>query len=203
MKNAKIASLLLTMSFTLMLASCSEDAEKAAEVIKEKMEKKLVAAAGEGEVAMKLLRQQYADLKEQFVRVKTLKTGFERQAGEAKATAESQRKAGKEAEATINDRRAQMYTEKLDFLKTREGEAEAALREFAAVYEEQKANIELMQEEVEMYRTSAGIMDDSAIDSKISLRLESITGLKKSLQQKADRAKAIFDVGAVEKSFKP
>lgn len=203
MKTPKLPLQHLALAFTLMLTSCSEEAQKAGEVLKEKAEKKLVAAAGEAEVAMKLLRQQYADLKEQFVRIKTLKTGFERQAGEAKANAERQRKEGKEAEAAINDRRSQMYSEKLDFLKKREVEAEAALREFAAVYEEQKANIELMQEEVEMYRTSAGVMDDNAIDSKLSLRLESITGLKKTLQQKADRAKAIFDVGETEKSFKP
>ena len=188
---------------TFLMASCSENAQKAAEVMKEKVENKLVSAAGEAEVSMKLLRQQYADLKEQFIRIKTLKTSFERQASEAKANAEAQRNAGKGSVAEISDKRSKLYTEKLDFLNKRETEAEAALREFAVTYEEQKANLELMQEEVQIYRTSAGVLDSDAIDSKLSLRLESIEGLKKKLQQQVDRAKAIFDVGSIEKLFKP
>lgn len=192
---------ILCGSLAFCFSSCSEQVQKAVEVLKEKAEKKVVEAAGEAEVAMKLLRQQYADLKEQFVRIRTLRTGFERKAGEAQKNAERLRKEGKEPEAVIHEHRQQLYAEKLEFLKQRETQAESALREFAAAYEEQKANIELLQEETEVYRTSSGVAGEDEITGKLGQRRESIQKLSREIQQKADRAKAIFDVGEIEKSF--
>ena len=67
----------------VVLGGCDEKTKKAAEVLKEKAEDKFVKLAGEGEVALKLSQQQYADMKEKLVRIKTLKTNAERQMSEA------------------------------------------------------------------------------------------------------------------------
>jgi hypothetical protein len=45
------------------LSGCSEKTSVALSVMKDKAEQQLVQAAGEGEVAVELYRQQYADLK--------------------------------------------------------------------------------------------------------------------------------------------
>jgi hypothetical protein len=181
---------------------CSEKSSKAAEVLKEKMEDKLVAAAGEAEVSQKLLRQQYADLKEQFVKIKTMRGSFEREAAEAKANAERLRGEGKDEQARVSDRRAAMYAGKLEFLRQREMEAEAALREYAASYEEQKANLELLQEEINMYRATAGVTGNE-IDSKLEERSETIKQLERTMKNQAERAKAVLEVGDIERTFKP
>lgn len=201
MKTGKPFFAIAALLAFLAGVSCSEKSQKAMEALAEKMEDKLVEVAGEAEVSMKLMRQQYADLKEQFVRIKSLRNTFERYAEEAKQNAERLRREGKEDQAAINDRRSAMYADKIEFLKGREVEAEAALREYAATYEEQKANLEMLQEEIEMYRTSAGVQGNE-IDSKIGERQETIKNLERTLKKKADRARAIFDVGEIERTFK-
>lgn len=193
---------LIIVSACVVLGGCSEKAQKAAEVLKEKAEDKLVKVAGEGEVALKLSQQQYADLKEKLVRIKTLKTTAERQMNEAKANAERFRAAGKTDEAGLNDRRAAMYEKNLNFLKEREPQAEAGLREYSAVYEEQKQQIKLLKEEIEMYKASGSLNENLGVDSPVTKRADTIKDLMSKLQEKSDRAKALFDVGKVEETLK-
>ena len=186
----------------VVLGGCDEKTKKAAEVLKEKAEDKFVKLAGEGEVALKLSQQQYADMKEKLVRIKTLKTNAERQMSEAKANAERLRAAGKTDEAGLNDRRAEMYAKNLSFLKEREPLAEASLREYAAVYEEQKQQIKLLKEEVEMYKASGSLNENLGVDSPVAKRADTIKGLLSKLQEKSDRAKALFEVGKLEETLK-
>lgn len=200
--HAPFWNAIIAICALVVLGGCDEKTKKAAEVLKEKAEDKLVKLAGEGEVALKLSQQQYADLKEKLVRIKTLRTSAERQMNEAKANAERLRAAGKTDEAGLNERRAEMYEKNLNFLKEREPLAEASLREYSAVYEEQKQQIKLLKEEIEMYKASGSLNENLSVDSPAAKRADTIKSLMSKLQEKSDRAKALFDVGKLEETLK-
>ena len=201
-KTTKIVALISAVATAFILSACSEKSEKALEVIKEKAEDKLVKAAGEGEVALKLSQKQYADLKEKLVRIKTLKVNSERQMQEAKANADRLRKEGKEDQAALNDRRAEMYAKNLKFLTEREPAAEASLREYSALYEQQKEQIHMIKEEIATYKASGSLSDDLSVTSASSQRMETIKDLMGKLREQGDRAKALFEVGELEQTLK-
>jgi hypothetical protein len=56
----------------LLLGGCTEKTTVAMTVMRDRAESRLLVLAGEGEVAVELYRQQYADLKERLVRLKTI-----------------------------------------------------------------------------------------------------------------------------------
>ena len=197
-----MAAVIIAVATTLTLSACSEKTEASLKVIKEKAEDKLVKAAGEGEVALKLSQKQYADLKEKLVRIKTLKVNSERQMQEAKANAERLRKEGKEDQAALNDRRVEMYARNLKFLTEREPLAEAALRVYSALYEQQKDQNDMIKEEIAMYKASGSLNDDLSVTSKSDQRMETIKDLMGKLREQGDRAKALFEVGELEQTLK-
>jgi murein L,D-transpeptidase YcbB/YkuD len=201
--NLDILNIAIAAILPLFLCcGCSEKAQKATEVIKEQSEDKLVQIAGEGEVALKLSQQQYADLKEKLVRIKTLQTTMGRQMNEANADSQRLRQEGKTAQADANAQRAATYAKNLKFLNEREPAAEAALRDYAAVYEDQKEQIKLLKTEVEVYKASGSLTDKLTVDSPLTRRAETIQELTDKLREQGARAKALFEVGQLEETLK-
>lgn len=197
-----LLSITLACVVIISIGGCSEKAQKAAEVLKDKAEEKLVKAAGEGEVALKLSQQQYADLKEKLVRIKTLKSSSGRLMAEAKANAERLRGEGKADQAALNERRTEMYAKNLKFLTEREPMAEVALREYAVLYEQQKEQIKLLHEEIAVYKASGSLSENLSVGSPVAERAETIKDLMSKLREQGDRAKALFEVGELEKTLK-
>ncbi len=181
---------------------CSEKAQKALEVLKEKSEDRLVKAAGEGEVALKLSQEQYADYKEKLVRIKTLRSGLERLRDDAETTGSRLRAEGAADKAAIHQRQAEMYAKNLKFLAERQPQAEAALRDYGVLYEQQKEQIKLLHAEIAAYKATGGLNDELSVRGTIEQRKETIEKLIEGLRAQSHRAKALFDVGELEHTFR-
>jgi hypothetical protein len=181
---------------------CSEKAQKAMEVLKEKSEDQLVKMAGEGEVALKLSQEQYAAYKEKLVRIKTLRSGMERMMEDANSNASRLRAEGAPDKAGIHERQAAMYAKNLKFLAERQPLAEAALRDYGILYEQQKEQVKLLHEEIAAYKATGGLNDHLSVNVPIDQRKETIENLIRSLKAQSDRAKALFEVGEMEHSFR-
>lgn len=189
------------MAILLSLSGCSENAVEAAKVLKRKSEDRIVAAAGEGEVAIQLLQKQYSELKEQLVRIKSLQRSFDRRASDMERRATELTGEGKADMASRQTAMAENYREKIDLLAEKEKDAAEELRQFALLYEDQKAEIRMLQEEIEVAKAIGGLGDDLAIDSPLRKRMESVNDLTEKLRQKLDRAESILDVQALEADF--
>lgn len=191
----------VAMALVLGVTSCSENAQEAAKVLKRKAEDQLVAVAGEGEVAIQLMQKQYGALKEKLVRIKSLKRSFDRRASEMERRGAELKAEGKADMATRQTAMAESYREKIDLLAEKEKEAEEELRQFALLYEDQKAEIQMLQEEIEVAKAIGGLGDDLAIDSPLMKRMDSVNDLTEKLRQKLDRAESILDVQDLEADF--
>ncbi len=115
-----------------LFPSCSEKSRAAAKVLHDKAEDRLVAAAGEGDVALELMKNQYTALTERLVKIKTLKRTMTRRAAEAEATAE---RLDAEGKASMADRQRQMasrYKANVEKLSESEIKGEESLKAFAA-----------------------------------------------------------------------
>ncbi len=169
------------------LSGCSEKANVALSVMKDKAEQQLVQAAGEGEVAVELYRQQYADLKERLVKIKTLLSHH--------------RAALEDAYATGDFRRIKVYSELVSEMEKRVPEAERALREAFQAFEGQKNEIRAIQDEVAGLRATGMLSERLSLDSKFQQRSDSIRVLTESLRERLRRAQALLEVNKTEESF--
>lgn len=169
------------------LSGCSEKTSVALSVMKDKAEQQLVQAAGEGEVAVELYRQQYADLKERLVKIKTLLSHH--------------RAALEDAYATGDFRRIKVYSELVSEMEKRVPEAERALREAFQTFEGQKNEIRAIQDEVAGLRATGMLSETLSLDSKFQQRSDSIRALTESLREKLRRAQALLEVNKTEESF--
>lgn len=179
----------------------SEVGKAAADAIREKEEKKLVARAGEGAVALQLARKQYAELKERLVRIKTLRQGFERDLKSSQAKSEESLKAGKADIAEMYSKKSEMRRQMISVMSEREPQAEKALQDYAIEYEKLKVEVELLQDEIAMHNAATGILDSKGPDNPLKKRLDHIDELKKELGRCADRAKSLYDVSQIEEKF--
>ena len=180
----------------------SEVGKAAAQAIREKQEKDLVKEAGEAAVILQLARQQYADLKERLVRVKTLKTGFERDLKSTQAKLEEARTAGKAEIASMYAQKVDQRQRMVAFMAEREPQAEQALKDYAVEYEKIKVEVELLQDDVTAFNAATGVLDASGPSNPLRQRLDSIDELKQAMTKHADRAKSLFDVSEIEEKFK-
>jgi hypothetical protein len=180
----------------------SEVGKAAAQAIRENQEKDLVKQAGEAAVILQLARKQYADLKERLVRVKTLKTGFERDLKTTQAKVDEARKAGKTEIADMYSQKMDQRQRMVAFMTEREPLAEKALKDYSVEYEKIKVEVELLQDDVAAYNTATGILDASGPSNPLRQRLDTISELKQALTKHADRAKSLFDVSEIEDKFK-
>lgn len=169
------------------LSGCSEKSSVALSVMKDKVEQQLVQAAGEGEVAVELYRQQYADLKERLVKMKTLLSHH--------------RAALEDAYATGDFRRIKVYSDLVAEMEKRVPDAERALREAFQAFEGQKNEIRAIQDEVAGLRATGMLSETLSADSKFQKRNESIRALTEALREKLRRAQALLEVNKTEESF--
>ena len=197
--NVKQIPLLLVALFGLM--SCSEKSEEALKVMRNKAEAKLVEQAGEGEVAIALMQKQYLELKERLVRIKTLTRTFGRRAAELDARGAELVAQGKTDQADRQKRMAESYRQKTKLLEQKEVAAIEELKNFAVTYEEAKADIQMLQEELAMAKSMGGLNDNLAVENPLSKRMETVKTLTENMRQKLDRAEALLDVGDIEKDI--
>ena len=180
----------------------SEMGKAAAQAIREKQERDLVKEAGEAAVILQLARQQYADLKERLVRIKTLKTGFERDMQATRSKMEEARRAGKEEIASMYAKKVEQRQRMVAFMTEREPLAEQALKDYSLEYEKIKIEVELLQDDVDAFNAATGVLNASGPDNPLRQRLDTIDELKQALTKHADRAKSLFDVSEIEEKFK-
>lgn len=180
----------------------SELGKAAAQAIRENQERDLVKEAGEAAVIMQLARQQYADLKERLVRIKTLKTGFERDLKTTQVKVDEARKAGKAEIADMYSQKVAQRQRMVAFMTEREPLAEQALKDYALEYEKIKVEVELLQDDVNAFNAATGILDASGPSDPLRQRLDTIGELKQAMTKHADRAKSLFDVSEIEDKFK-
>lgn len=197
----KISSLLaigLPFLTFVVLPSCSEKGRAAAKVLHAKAEDQLVAVAGEGEVALELMKNQYSALKERLVKIKTLKRTMERRVEEAEATAKRLDAEGKGSMAERQRSLATRYKANVEKLRVNEIKSEEALKSFAADYKEFKQEVSILKEEIESAKAMGGLSDDLATDSPLNTRMETVQDLKGKLQTQLDRADSLMEVNELE-----
>jgi hypothetical protein len=185
----------------IFLFSCSEKGKAAAKVLHDKAENELVAVAGEGDVALELMRKQYGDLKERLVRIKTLKRTMQRRSEEAEATAN---RLDTERNASMAERQRRLairYKDKVERLNVAEIKGEEALKAFAVEYKEYKDEISILKEEIESLKAMGGLSDGLATDSPLNARMETVKELKSKLQTKLDRAESLIEVNDLEENL--
>jgi hypothetical protein len=197
----KLKQIALLVASSFVLISCSEKGEEAIKVMKNKAEEKLVEQAGEGEVAIALMQKQYLELKERIVRIKTLTRTFERRAVELDARSGELAAQGKVEMAERQKRMAESYRQKKTLLEQKEGPAIEELKNFAVVYEEAKADIQMLKEELEMAKSMGGLSDSLGVENPLSKRMDTVKELTEKMRQKLDRAEALLDVGEIEKDI--
>ena len=157
-----------------------------------------MAAAGEGDVAIELMKNQYGDLKERLVKIKTLKRTMQRRSEEAEATAKRFDADGKGPMADRQRELATRYKVNVEKLSVNEVKGEESLKAFAADYQEFKQEVSVLKEEIESAKAMGGLADDLSTDSPLNTRMETVKELKGKLQTKLDRAEALIDVNQIE-----
>jgi len=198
---ATIAFVILIVSIGgifLTTASCSEKTKASVRAIQTKAEDQLVAFAGEGEVALELMKNQYQALKERLVKIKTLKRTMERRANECEATAARLDEEGKTSMALRQRNLAERYRSNVERLTSNEIAAEEALKSFAAEYREFRDEINILKEEIAAVKAIGGLSDDLGVDNPFNTRMENVRELEQKLRTHLDRAEALVEVGDLE-----
>jgi hypothetical protein len=190
------ASILLALQVTL--SSCSEKSRAAAKAIHARAEDQLVAVAGEGEVALELMKNQYSEIKERLVKVKTLKRTMERRVEQAESTAKRLDAEGNGSMADRQRELARRHKTNLEKLRLYEIKSEEALKSFSADYKEFKMEVSILKEEIEIAKTMGGISDDLNVNSPLNTRMETVIDLKGKLQAQLDRANSLMEVNEFE-----
>lgn len=172
MKISNLLAIGLVLMSPLVLTSCSEKGRAAAKVLHAKAEDQLVAVAGEGDVALELMKNQYGDLKERLVKIKTLKRSMERRVEESEATAKRLDAEGNASMAERQRALATRYKANVEKLRVNEIKSEEALKSFAADYKEFKQEVSILKEEIESAKAMGGLSDDLATNSPLNTRME-------------------------------
>jgi hypothetical protein len=96
---------------------------------------------------------------------------------------------------------AESYRQKTKLLEQKEVAAIEELKNFAVTYEDAKADIQMLQEELAMAKSMGGLNDNLAVENPLSKRMETVKTLTENMRQKLDRAEALLDVGDIEKDI--
>lgn len=169
------------------MTGCTEKTEVALKVARDKIENKMIAAAGEGEAVIEMYRMQYASFKERLVRLKTMKAVLNQELDDAYAKAD--------------DRRINMYTEQLVRLNEKIPMAENTLKDFYEIFERQKQEIKWLKDETATYRAMGMLSDDLNVVSEHERRADNIKTLTANLKKKANRAKSLLEVNDFEEKM--
>jgi len=171
----------------LLLAGCTEKTNVAMTVMRDKAENRLLGLAGEGEVAIELHRQQYADLKERLVQLKTLLS--------------QHRDSLEQAYASDDARRIQIYTDLVTQLSDKIPKAESALREGHLAFETQREEVRRIRDEIASVRATGMLSDTLELESGFQKRAALIRDLTESLRTKLRRAQALLEVNRTQETF--
>jgi hypothetical protein len=156
-------------------------------VMRDRAESRLLVLAGEGEVAVELYRQQYADLKERLVRLKTILS--------------QHRDSLEQAYASDDARRIKLYSDLVAQLSEKIPLAEAALREGYVVFETQREEIRRIKDEIASVRATGMLSDKLDIESDFQRRADLIRELTESLRNKLRRAQSLLEVNNTQETF--
>ncbi len=156
-------------------------------VMRDRAESRLLVLAGEGEVAIELYRQQYADLKERLVRLKTILS--------------QHRDSLEQAYASDDARRIKLYSDLVAQLSEKIPLAEAALREGYVVFETQREEIRRIKDEIASVRATGMLSDKLDIESDFQRRADLIRELTESLRNKLRRAQSLLEVNNTQETF--
>jgi hypothetical protein len=176
----------------MLLPSCTEKTTTSLKVLRDKAENHLVATAGEGKVALQLLHEQHAALREKLVSLTTWKTTFQRRLAESETAATQARERGDQAAATAHEKRAGLYRTKLAEFGDKDARAAAELAAFNESFNATKLEIQLLEEELAVHQAAAGLDDSLDPATQTQSRADRITELTESLRLKIDRAQAIL-----------
>lgn len=179
--------LILATCAATLLVSCSEKTAASLDVLREKAENRLVAAAGEAEVATQLYRNQYAALKERLVRAKTIHHVLSDELDQAYAT--------------NNHRRITLIEGRLKDLNQKIPEAENNLREFYDIFQNQRMELQHLKEEIAIYKSAGSLSDTFSVTSDYERRADTIKQLTVTLKERAKRAQALLEVGKFEETY--
>ena len=178
---------LLTVCIASLVAGCSEKTKASFEVLKQKAENHLAAAAGEAEVATELYRNQYAALKERLVNLKTMRHVLNDRLDEAYASS--------------NTRLANTIERSLKDLNEKIPEAEKTLKDFFDIYQNQRTELQHLKEEIAIFKSVGMLSDTLSVTSEYEQRADSIKQLTDSLKRKAKRAQSLLEVNKFEESY--
>ena len=180
-------ALLPCLASLLLLSGCTDKTGVALSVMRDKAENRLLALAGEGEVAIELHRQQYADLKERLVQLKTLLS--------------QHRDSLEQAYASDDARRIQIYTDLVTQLSDKIPKAESALREGHLAVETQREEIRRIRDEIASVRAAGMLSDTLELESDFQKRAALIRDLTEALRTKLRRAQALLEVNRTQETF--
>jgi hypothetical protein len=156
-------------------------------VMRDRAESRLLVLAGEGEVAVELYRQQYADLKERLVRLKTILS--------------QHRDSLEQAYASDDARRIKLYSDLVAQLAEKIPLAEAALLEGYLVCSTQREEIRRIKDEIASVRATGMLSDKLDIESDFQRRADLIRELTESLRNKLRRAQSLLEVNKTQETF--
>ena len=131
------------------------------EVIKNKMEDKLVELVGKGEVALQMHRTRHAKIKNGLVNIKATLSGTKRKLAQKKTQLENLEV--EEARATI-ETLVVTYEAHIVKLETAEQKAIAALKSSVVGYEKLKLKVSLLEEQIDLARTMASVESSIKFD---------------------------------------
>jgi len=193
-----LACLLATSCFT---SSCSEKSRASIRALHNQAEDELASFAGEGRVAMELMKNEYQYCKERLVTIKTQKRSYERRAGEREALAKQMNQEGKPEKAAVQRELAATDRTRVELLSRKELAATEALKSFAAEYKAFEERITTIEEELESEKAIGGLGDNLGVDNPSKARMETIGDMEKKLKEKLDRAKSIVEVQEIEEEL--
>jgi len=166
------------------LVGCTEKTGIALTVFRDNTENKMMKVAGEGECALEMYRSQYSSFKERLVRLKTLQAVYQDELDAAYAKGD--------------ERRIGHYTKLQAELNNKIPEAENTLKEFFAVYEQQRAEVRFLKEEISSYKANASLINTTDTVMECEKRADVIKSLLADLKIKSKRAQSTFEVNSFE-----
>ena len=198
MKTFFILIIGAVVGFFFLSSSCSEKSKASVKALKSQAEDQLASFAGEGDVALELMKNQYQQLKERLVKIKTLQRTMERRAKECEATASRMKEEGKSSAAERQQQLAERYRGNITKLAEKEIGAEEALKGFAVEYRDFRDQITVLKEEIASVKAMGGLSDGLATDSPFNERMETVRELEGKLRTKLDRAESLVEVNEIE-----
>jgi hypothetical protein len=130
---------------------------------------------------------QYAELKERLVRMKTLRAIFSERMDQLIAEKDAPR--------------AKLYGERIVYLDSKIPAAEADLREMFELHQRQKAEVRYWNDEAAAFTATGMLAESLALNSAHRRRAESIQALTQQLRATAKRAQSLMEVNQWEETL--